>query len=101
MADGKFILSRKAIADLEEIWNCTAEQWSEQQAGRYYELLVQACRDAARLPASNPTYEVILPGLHGMHVGKHIIFYRTTTGSAIEVVRILHQRMDLPNRLKE
>lgn len=36
-----------------------------------------------------------------MHVGKHIIFYRTTTGSAIEVVRILHQRMDLPNRLKE
>jgi toxin ParE1/3/4 len=37
----------------------------------------------------------------GLRVGKHIIFYRNLNPKEIEVIRILHGRMDLKNRLDE
>lgn len=36
-----------------------------------------------------------------MGVGKHIIFYRIIQFRGIEVLRILHGRMDLKNRMDE
>jgi toxin ParE1/3/4 len=34
-------LTIKAVEDLTEIWNYTFEVWSDSQADRYYELLVE------------------------------------------------------------
>jgi toxin ParE1/3/4 len=47
----------------------------------------------------------ILPNLRSLHVarhrrgGRHFIMYRTTTGQVIEVVRILHDAMDLARHI--
>lgn len=35
MTGHKFVLSRKALADLDAIWEYTVERWSEQQAEKY------------------------------------------------------------------
>ena len=35
----KYHISRKAIADLDSIWEYTAKEWSEQQASEYYRQL--------------------------------------------------------------
>ena len=35
----KVIFRQKAIYDLNSIWNYTLEQWSENQADKYYALL--------------------------------------------------------------
>lgn len=32
--------THKAVEDLTDIWNYTADVWSEQQADNYYEMLV-------------------------------------------------------------
>lgn len=101
MTGHKFVLSRKALADLDAIWEYTVERWSEQQAEKYYRLLIHACQEAANAPASGAAYDLILPGLRGLHAGRHIIFYRLKDTVYIEVARILHERMDLPSRLKE
>ncbi|MFN5089990.1 MAG: type II toxin-antitoxin system RelE/ParE family toxin [Bacteroidota bacterium] len=39
--------------------------------------------------------------LFGLHSGRHIIFYQFIDKFEIEVIRILHERMDLKIRLNE
>ena len=39
--------TRKAVEDLSDIWRYTVERWSEEQADRYYGLLVATCRKIA------------------------------------------------------
>lgn len=95
----KYILTNKAVLDLSEIWNYTYEVWSEDQADKYYGLLIDACRRIAESPGIGRKYPEITNGLSGLKVGKHIIFYRKTALEEIEIVRILHERMDLRNRL--
>ena len=34
-----FVISKKAVSDLEEIWLNTVEKWSAEQADRYYNLI--------------------------------------------------------------
>ena len=42
-----------------------------------------------------------MKGLKGYQSDKHIIFYFHKESSIIEITRILHERMDLKNRLKD
>ena len=43
----KYTLTNKAVADLSEIWNYTVITWSENQADKYYFMLVDACQELA------------------------------------------------------
>ncbi|WP_161890081.1 type II toxin-antitoxin system RelE/ParE family toxin [Pontibacter russatus] len=95
----KYTLTNKAVEDLSEIWNYTYEAWSEKQADKYYELIIAACQEIAENPTSGKNYDEISKEILGFGVGKHIIFYRTPVLKDIEVIRILHGRMDLRNRL--
>ena len=100
MADLSF--SNKAVEDLTDIWNYTVETWSETQADKYYTLLVDTCRQIADSPHPlGKEYTQIMAGLFGYRTGKHIVFYRSVSECAVEVVRILHERMDLKNRIGE
>ncbi len=100
MAD--LLFSNKAVEDLTTIWNYTVETWSEAQADKYYTLLVDTCRQIADSPRpQGKEYTQIMAGLFGYRTGKHIIFYRWVSECAVEIVRILHERMDLKNRIGE
>ncbi|MHA7865018.1 type II toxin-antitoxin system RelE/ParE family toxin [Flagellimonas marinaquae] len=46
----EYELIHKAVEDLAGIWEYTIEKWSEQQADRYYNLLLDSCRDIAHNP---------------------------------------------------
>jgi toxin ParE1/3/4 len=47
------------------------------------------------------TSDEITEDLYGFMVNKHIIFYKVVSPGEIEIVRILHGRMDLKNRIRE
>ncbi|MBO9595450.1 MAG: type II toxin-antitoxin system RelE/ParE family toxin [Niabella sp.] len=96
-----YTLTHKAVEDLSDIWAYTYEAWSEHQADKYYELLIEAFRKLAENPTLGKNYEAILKDIHGFKTGRHIIFYRTLKDKVIEVVRVLHESMDLRNRLTE
>ncbi|MEY2829630.1 MAG: hypothetical protein RIQ33_1488 [Bacteroidota bacterium] len=96
----KFFLTNKAVDDLTQIWEYTCEEWSEKQADKYYELLIDACKEIAHNSFVGKQYEEIEKGILGMLVQKHIIFYRAKTEKEIEILRILHGSMDLKNRMK-
>lgn len=97
----KVILRQEAIDDLNEIWIYTLEEWSENQADKYYATIELACEQIGLNPELGKEYIRIKKGLLGYRTGKHIIFYQILDNSEIEVIRILHESMDLINRLNK
>ena len=97
----KYCFLNKAVEDLSAIWDYTFKTWSEKQADKYYEMLINFCREIADNPSLGKTYEEVTKNLFGCKAGKHIIFYKIIAEDEIEIVRILHERMDLKNRIRE
>jgi len=97
----KVILRQEAIDDLNNIWEYTFEKWSENQADKYYTLLKLSCMEIGKVPEIGKEYDEITKNLLGLHSGRHIIFYQFIEKDEIEIIRILHERMDLRSRLNE
>ena len=97
----KFDLTNKAVEDLSDIWNYTNENWSENQADKYYHLILESFKELAANPGIGKNYGSIVENLRGFKVGRHIVFYREKEGSKIEIIRILHERMDVKRRIIE
>jgi toxin ParE1/3/4 len=97
----KFELTKKAVDDLADIWNYTYENWSENQANKYYQLLIESIKEIAGNPNIGKNYPEILENLRGFRVGRHIVFFREMQSSRVLIIRILHEQMDLKNRIIE
>lgn len=97
----KVILQQEAIDDMNDIWIYTFEEWLEKQADKYYATLEFACTQIGKKPELGEGYERINSNLPGLRTGKHIIFYQVINKQEIEIIRILHERMDLKSRLSE
>ena len=97
----KYYLTNKAVEDLTQIWDYTFETWSEKQADKYYNLLIDSCKEIAVNPKIGKNYEGVIKDLYGLRTMKHIVFYRIINPGKIEITRILHERMDLKNKLRE
>lgn len=97
----KYKLTNKAVEDLTNIWDYTFDKWSENQADKYYEMLLENCQNIADHPKIGKKYEGVKNELLGLKVNRHIIFYRQIDNKQIEITRILHGRMDLENRINE
>ncbi len=101
MGNSNYRISRKALSDLRNIWKYTVNKWSEEQAERHYKLIIQEIDYLSEKPDSGRQLEDIKKGYRCSKVKSHFIFYRKGKDGVLEVVRILHQMMDIPNRLKE
>ena len=99
----KYSLTNKAVEDLSDIWNYTFDNWSEHQADIYYQMLLENCRGIAEKPDIGKNYDGIINLLLGLRAGRHIIFNRKVNENEVEVeiTRILHEQMDLKNRVLE
>ncbi|MGJ8665102.1 MAG: type II toxin-antitoxin system RelE/ParE family toxin [Patiriisocius sp.] len=97
----KISFRQNANDDLNNIWNYTYENWSETQADKYYESIKFECQAIAKNPELGNAYNGINKNLLGLKSGKHIIFYTSVFENKIEVIRILHERMDLKSRVVE
>jgi toxin ParE1/3/4 len=96
----QYVVSPRAQRDIEDIWDYTAEQWSNAQAERYIRLIQEAIETIAADPRRGRLCENIRANYRKFSVGSHVIFFRWTPGnSEIDVVRILHQRMDFERHL--
>jgi toxin ParE1/3/4 len=87
----KYELTNKAVADLNGIWEYKLENWSEIQADRYYDMLLDVCQDIANNPELGKNYDGLKPEIFGLKANRHIIFYRKSAVKPIEITRILHE----------
>ena len=95
-----FVISKKAVADLEEIWLYTFENWSVSQADRYYNLIFDEINYICKNSTAGKSMEHVRKGYRASKVKSHLIFYRVLNNT-IEIIRILHERMDIDNRLND
>lgn len=90
-------LSPRAETDLEDIWLYTFEHWSVEQADRYHHQIMAAIEAlTVGRKAGRPVH--VREGYHKYQVGSHVVFYRQSDVS-LDVIRILHQRMDVSSHL--
>jgi len=95
-------ISKEAANDLEEIWFYTFKKWSIEQADRYYQLLMDEIECLAKKPTIGKDYSEVRKGYFGTPVKSHFIFYKINKQKEnIEIIRILHQRMNIKLRLSE
>ena len=94
-----FILTKKARDDLLAIGRYTRKQWGKTQQISYLTRLDSAFHDLADKSDLGRACDDIRQGYFKYGVGKHVIFYRYTEKGQIEIVRILHGRMDIEQHL--
>jgi toxin ParE1/3/4 len=96
----KYVLSFAAIADLDEIWEYTCTRWDEDQAYAYMRDLQLAVERLADNPKIGRACDDVRPGYRSHRVGSHTLYYRSSVvGGGAEMVRVLHQRMDVDRHL--
>jgi toxin ParE1/3/4 len=95
----EYIVSEKALEDLNNIWIYTAETWSVEQANRYYDLIMNEIEYVAENFESTKDFSHFRKNYRYTKVKSHLVFFRIIENTEIEVVRILHEKMDIKNRI--
>ena len=93
-------ISQAAINDIESIWLYTVENWSILQADRYFNLILNEIEYIAENPSSGKDFSAVRKGYYQSKIKSHFIFYKVyRRKKEVEIIRILHQRMDIESRL--
>jgi toxin ParE1/3/4 len=95
----RLILSRHAKEDLLEIWEFIADH-DEIAADRYIDHLRDRALELIHFPELGRGRNEILSGLRSLLARNHLLFYRLER-QEIQILRILHGSMDLPNQAFE
>jgi toxin ParE1/3/4 len=79
--------------DLIDIWVYSYEQWGEDQAEKYVRDLEAAIEQISRNSELGQRCDHIREGYRALRVNRHILYYKVTP-RGIQIVRVLHERMD-------
>jgi toxin ParE1/3/4 len=94
-------LSPAAQADLGEIWDYSARNWGEDRADRYIQSIRDACAALVEGRRHGRAIDAIRPGYRKLAVGAHFLFFRAADTGLIEIIRILHGKMDAAAQLAD
>ena len=86
---------------MNNIWIYTAENWSVEQANRYYNLIIDEIEFVAENFQTTKDFGSTRKDYKYSKVKSHLIFCKKVGNKEIEVVRILHERMDIKNRIND
>lgn len=103
-------LAAAAEADFDQILQATAERFGERQATVYAEALLaalDALQEGPRTPGARARDDLAkgvftLHAARAGHRARHLIVFRIESGRGkrfVQVLRILHEVMDLPRRV--
>lgn len=86
-------LTPAAQRDLSSIWDYTVERWDERQAETYVLEIKGAIERIAEQPDRGRGVDEIRLGYRRYAIGSHVVFF-TVHEEGVDVIRVLHQRMD-------
>ena len=93
------LISSLAREDLKTIGRYTQQNWGVRQRNIYFRAfatMFDDIRDRAMVGEQRPE---IRPGILSCRCNRHVIFFRRDASGTVEILRILHQRMDFPRHL--
>jgi toxin ParE1/3/4 len=95
-----FRLTELAKQDLLSIGRYTQMTWGKEQRNLYLAKIDAVFHLLAQEPQFGKACDEVQSGYRKYPVGRHLIFYRQSS-EGIEVVRILHDRMDIEAHFDE
>ncbi len=85
-----------------EIWAYTEKKWSEKQADAYVrEIVAEIERARDQRHRWRPVLDEALKGVYFIRHRQHYIFFRELAKKRLGVISVLHEKMDIPARLRE
>lgn len=96
----RYRLSPKARSDLEAIWDYTADRWSIDQADCYIRDIVELLDRVCEGREKGRRIDQIRRDYLQLPIGSHLLIFRQPRDT-VDVVRILHRRMDVTARLRD
>jgi plasmid stabilization system protein ParE len=85
-----------------EIWDYTEAKWGEEQADSYVRKLVEAVEHMqSQRHRWRAVGDAALRGVFFFRHEHHYVFFRELEGGTVGVISILHEKMDIPSRLRE
>ena len=91
---GTFSITRKAKADLKSIAAYTQRKWGKNQRQIYARQFDDVFHMLSHTPDAGSVCDYIREGYRKFPCSSHIIFYRNLGKDKVDIVRILHKRMD-------
>ncbi|MUO77842.1 type II toxin-antitoxin system RelE/ParE family toxin [Agrobacterium vitis] len=98
MSGKSYRVTEIARLDVEDLGRYTNKTWGKRQRNDYLRALFSRFEFLAEFPYSGQKHDNIREGLFGFSEGAHVIFYRINA-EGIDILRVLHQRMSLEERL--
>ena len=95
----RFRLSTAADADMRKIAAHTLERWGKKQRDIYITELFDAFAHLVDAPQIAAKIDNIRKGYRKFPQGSHVIYFREFEAGNIEIIRVLHKRMDAAARL--
>jgi len=95
---GRYVLSPRAQGDIDDIWEYTLKRWGIGQAETYTRQIGRHIEAVAETPTIGRACPEVREGYYKYPTGSHLLFFRLIDGG-IDVVRVLHKRMDLDRHL--
>lgn len=89
----KYILSPNAQDSLCGIKLYSTNHFGERQTRIYLEEIHKRMREVAENPQKGKSRNALLEGYYSINAGSHVIYY-TIKNTHIDIVDILHQRME-------
>lgn len=93
-----FTIKAAARADLKGIAKSTEQTWGREQRNNYLTELDQTFHRLAENTELGKTCDYIRSGYRVFPAGSHLIFYKLGAGKSVEIIRVLHKRMDVSSR---
>jgi len=90
-------LSEAAAEDISEIYDYTLYEFGENQAISYLTDLEKKFLSLTNQSISGRNRDKIRKDLKSINFKKHVIFYRIIKGT-LRIVRVLHERRDIPRQ---
>jgi toxin ParE1/3/4 len=87
-----------ARVDLRQIWQYSFENWGVAQADKYILLIDAAFNSLIERPEQGKPASPNHEGVMRINAGSHMIMFNRN-GDTINILRILHQRMDVDQNL--
>jgi toxin ParE1/3/4 len=96
----KLVILANAQSDLQSIWDYGVREHGTEAANAYIRRLDQSMQMALQYPGVGTDYSDIRSGYRKLSSGEHLIFHIPHDGG-IDVIRVLHGRMDERSNLGE
>ena len=94
----KTLIRPGARNDIKKIWRYSYKNWGEEQADTYTFSLGQAINEIPENPEIGSSIEHVRKGYRLYHFKHHFVIYRMTS-TAIDIVRILGENMEIQRHL--